>query len=127
MPDTVTSVTFFFFFFFLHAHTTSDLRTFRQTCVHVRKECSPEISVHCASCRPPEEYAGQFQEGMGHIHEFRVTRLPVVTRDAMQLDGHPGSSLSDELPSCKVELVFPSDFHLWIVTFTFTRLWIVSE
>ena len=43
MPDTVTSVAFFFFF--LLAYTTSDLRTFRQTCVHVRKECSLEISV----------------------------------------------------------------------------------
>ena len=32
-------------FFFLHAYTTSDLRTFRRTCVHVRKECSLEISV----------------------------------------------------------------------------------
>ena len=31
--------------FFLHAYTTSDLRTFRQTCVHVRRECSLEISV----------------------------------------------------------------------------------
>ena len=42
MPDTITSVAFFFF---LHAYTTSDLRTFRRTCVHVRKECSLEISV----------------------------------------------------------------------------------
>ena len=33
------------FFLFLHAYTTSDLRTFRRTCVHVRKECSLEISV----------------------------------------------------------------------------------
>ena len=32
-------------FFFLHAYTTSDLRTFRRTCVYVRKECSLEISV----------------------------------------------------------------------------------
>ena len=37
---------FFFFFFFLHAYMTSDLRTFRRTCVHVCKECSLEISVH---------------------------------------------------------------------------------
>ena len=37
----VTSVAFFF----LHAYTTSDLRTFRRTCVHVRKECSLEITV----------------------------------------------------------------------------------
>ena len=33
------------FFFFLRAYTTSDLRAFRRTCVHVRKECSLEISV----------------------------------------------------------------------------------
>ena len=33
------------FFSFLHAYTPSDLRTFRWTCVHVRKECSLEISV----------------------------------------------------------------------------------
>ena len=32
--------------FFLHAYTTSDLRTFHRTCVHVRKECSLEISMH---------------------------------------------------------------------------------
>ena len=38
----VTSVAFSFF---LHAYTTSDLRTFRRICVHVRKECSLEISV----------------------------------------------------------------------------------
>ena len=31
--------------FFLRAYTTSHLRTFRRTCVHVRKECSLEISV----------------------------------------------------------------------------------
>ena len=43
---TVTSVAFFFFFFFfLHAYTTSDLHTFRRTCVHVRKQCSLDISV----------------------------------------------------------------------------------
>ena len=42
MPDTVT---FGRVFFFLHAYTTSDLRTFRRTCIHVRKECSLEISV----------------------------------------------------------------------------------
>ena len=35
MPDTVTSVAFFFFC----------MRTPRRTCVHVRKECSLEISV----------------------------------------------------------------------------------
>ena len=34
-----------FLFFFLHAYTTSNLRTFRRTCVHVRKECSLETSV----------------------------------------------------------------------------------
>ena len=44
MPDT-RSLWSRFFFFFLHAYTTSDLRTFRRTCVHVRKECSLEISV----------------------------------------------------------------------------------
>ena len=32
-------------FCFLHAYTTSDLRKFRRTCGHVRKECSLEISV----------------------------------------------------------------------------------
>ena len=35
------------FFFSLDAYTTSDLRTFRRTCVHVRKECSLELSVCC--------------------------------------------------------------------------------
>ena len=45
MPDTVTSVAFFF----LHAYTASDLRTFCRTCVHVRKECSLEISVSKAN------------------------------------------------------------------------------
>ena len=34
------------FFFFLHAYSTSNLRTFCRTCVHVRKECSLEISVN---------------------------------------------------------------------------------
>ena len=36
-------------FFFLHAYTTSDLRIFCRTCVHVRKECSLEISVSAKS------------------------------------------------------------------------------
>ena len=41
MPVSVTLVAFFF----LLAYTTSDLRTFRRSCIHVRKECSLEISV----------------------------------------------------------------------------------
>ena len=47
MPDTYGHFGRVFFFFFLVAYTTLDLRTFRRTCVHVRKECSLEISVWC--------------------------------------------------------------------------------
>ena len=44
-------------FFFLHAYTTSDLRTFRRTCVHVRKECSLEISEEHSSDKVKPNFA----------------------------------------------------------------------
>ena len=48
-PRKVKCETLVAFFFFLHAYSTSNLRTLRRTCVHVRKECSLEISVQYAS------------------------------------------------------------------------------
>ena len=48
-PDSTSvrrSSVMFFLLLLLHAYTTSDLRTFRRTCVHVRKESSLEISVN---------------------------------------------------------------------------------
>ena len=36
---------FFFFVACVYIYSTSNLRTFRRTCVHVRKEYSLEISV----------------------------------------------------------------------------------
>ena len=67
-----------FFFFFLDAYTTSDLRTFHRTCVHVRKECSLEISVKI--CLRTCMY--YMREGPGFDHcPRKVLNLDVVSRN----------------------------------------------